>query len=565
MEKILKRLFYNRGKILIFIFIFFAYLANAFHTQFPDEFDNIYGGFLINHGKLPYIGFFTHHNPGAYFLASIITLFSRRSFVLFRIIFAFVLFFSYILSYFLLKKKLTRCSMDFFLLYGLFIAIGATYWWGQMLLSETIVGFLLVPAFILIFGKKLSQIKINNKDLWIISLLTFFSLFVSLTYIYLIPIFDLIVVYFFLKDNPPFKVINIIKALIVFAFPYLLFFIYLIITGSFQEFYFQSIYYNVAYYIYNFPKVGDTISHHPFRYGISIAKNTIDNIIVLLAQIKDFNLSYPFNVSLSIANFAFLIFLIVKRQIALTLLYLAIVIYTNARSEPLNIKETDFHATVYIMLTISSVSYLFFGIKDELNKKISYFDRLIFSFILIITSFYWFFTFLHLSNKFIDKAYGKFMGRDPLIYDRPQVAPVLNKILSKNDYFWIGPFELQELLFIEAKVASKNYWFLPANSRDEKIKREIISDLTKNKPKVIVFKKWWANFGVKPEDFNTVIVDFLDKNYFQLKDLNEKELIYRSKMGRERDFDFETELFFDNNRKEEIVRELLEKGLIEKI
>jgi hypothetical protein len=217
------------------------------------------------------------------------------------------------------------------------------------------------------------------------------------------------------------------------------------------------------------------------------------------------------------------------------------------------------------MLTLVSVAFLFFQLKEELSKNIAYFNRLIFTFLFIVLSTYWFFNSYFLFNKFIDKAYGKFMGRDPLIYDRPQAAQNINKIVSENDYYWIGPFELQELLFIKGKPASKYYWFLPANARDEKIKREIIADLTKNRPKVIVFKKWWANFGVKPKDFNTTIVNFLDENYFFFGDLNKENIVYRSKVPRERDFDFETEFFFDKERTEEIVKELMEKGMIEKL
>jgi hypothetical protein len=493
-----------------------------------------------------------------------ITLFTGRSFVFFRVIFAFVLFGGYIASFFFLKKRL-KIPLSFFLFYGVLIAIGATYWWGQMLLSETIVGYLLVPVMLLIIIKNLEKIKFDKTDLLVISILTFFSLFTSLTFIYFIPIIDFLVIYFYLRDNPPFHFKKCINPIIIFSLPYILFFIYLVITSSVSEFYFASIYYNVTYYIYNFPQVAGYFSHHPARYAISIARHTIDNFSVLLVQVSGFNFSYPLTISLALGNIAFLIYLLFKRQFVLVLLILSMILYTNARSEPLNIKETDFHATVYIMLTLVTTSFLFFRFKDELNKRLPYFEKLILSAVFLLTASYWFFFTIHLTNKFLDKFYNKFMGNEPLIYDRSQVAPVINKIITQNDYFWIGTFELQELLFIKGKIASKYYWFLPANSRDEKIKREIIADFEKNRPKVIVFKKWWANFGVKPEEFNTIIVNFLDKNYFQINDLKKEGMNIRFTAAPERDFDFETELYFDKNRKEEIVKELFEKSLIEKI
>lgn len=549
---------------MVFLFILAAFLINTLHTQFPDEFDNIYGGFLIDHGKLPYTGFFTHHNPGAYYLASIITLFTGRSFVWFRILFAFLLFAFYGYSYYLLKKRLAGTQVNFFLFYGYLIAVGATFWWGQMLLSETIVGYLLVPVFLLIIIKKLNHIAFDLTDLNIISVFTFFSLFISLTYIYLIPFVDIIALYFYFQDKRPVKISNFLKPLLIFGIPYLVLFAYLIITRSLFEFYFASIYYNVNYYIYNFPKVAGTYSHNPARYALSIAKSTNDSIFALLTQVNSFNFSYPFNISLALGNVALIIYLLFKKQYALIVLLVSMIFYTNARSEPLNIHETDFHATVFIMITLALTSYLFSKLKEELSKKYFDFEKIVLVFIFLLTGIYWFFNTYSLTNKFLDKAYGKYMGRDPLIYDRPQTAPTLNKLLTADDYFWIGPFELQELLFIKGKIASKYFWFLPANSRDEKIKREITADLWTNRPKVIVFKKWWANFGVMPEDFNGTIVNILNTNYFQLSDLKKEGLKFKVIVPKERDFDFENEYFFDKSRKAEIIQELFDKGLIQK-
>ena len=475
-----KRILYG---ILLFIFILF--ILNTFHTEFSDEFDNIFGGFLITQGVLPHTGFFTHHNPGAYYVAALLIPFTGRSFVTFRIAFAILLFASFVASYIYLHKRLPRTNLNFFLLYGFLIGIGSTYWWGHMLLSETIVSFLLVPLYIIIFIKKLNGYKFDFIDILSASILTFFALFTSLTYIYLVPFINLVILYFYLKDNSHNITQKLIKGLSVFIIPYALFFIYLLLIGGLQEFYFQSIFYNVNYYIYNFPKVGEVFSHNPLRYAMSIAHNTFNSYYALLTQFKNFNFSYPFTVAIGLVNIIFLIYLLLRKQFLLTFLLIMTVFYTNARSDPLNISETDFHATVFISLTLSFLSLLLVKLKDELNHNLPYFERLILSSVFLLLGLYWTFNTLYLWNKFNFKVYGKIMGQDPLIYDNKQVAPLLNRLLTENDYYWIGPFELQELLFIKARPASKYYWFLPANSRDEKIKSEFITDLTKNRPKII--------------------------------------------------------------------------------
>ena len=299
-KKLFRKIFLHRYQLLILGVILFTFLVNAFHTQFPDEFDNIFGGFLINQGKLPYTGFFTHHNPGAYYFASLITLFTGRSFVQFRIVFALVLSSFYAFSYFFLKERLKEKSLDHFLVYGLIIGLGSTYWWGQMLLSETLVGYMLVPVFLLIIEKAFSKIPFDLKDLVFISVLTFLSLFVSLTYIYLVPVIIGVSLYLYFKDQKKVAFRHIVNPAAIFALPYVLFLLYLVISGSYKEFYFASVTYNVKYYIYNFPQVAGTYSRNPIRYAVSIARTNINQLFSLLTQVKNFNFSYPLNISLGI-------------------------------------------------------------------------------------------------------------------------------------------------------------------------------------------------------------------------------------------------------------------------
>lgn len=563
--KVFKYVVKNKYQFFILLVILFSFLANAFHTQFPDEFDNIYGGFLINEGKLPYTGFFSHHNPGAYYFASLITLFTQRSFVWFRIIFALVLFLFYAFSYFFLKKRI-KSSLSYFLCYGLFIGFGATYWWGQMLLSETLVGYMLVPVFLLIIEKNIRKIPLDFVDFIFISVLTFLSLFVSLTYVYLVPIIVGVSLYQYFSERKKYSVRKILMPFLILAVPYLLFLMYLFATKSIGEFYFASITYNTKYYIYNFPKVAGTISRNPARYAISIARTNFDQLFSLLTQVKNFNFSTPLNISLGVGIAGLVIYLFAKKKISLMILVAGMFFYTNARSEPLNLSETDFHSTVYIMCTAALSFFLLFNLKDELNReKKEWSEKLILSGVFLTLLIYWTYNTYFLTNQFAYKVYQKVMGQAPLIYDRSQTASTLNKLLFPNDYYWIGPFELQELLFVKGKIASRYFWYLPASSKDAKIRTELISDLEKNKPKVIVFKKWWANFGVAPKDFNGIIVDYLDKDYFQISDLEREGMHIKVNVAKELDFDFAKEYYFDKNRKEEIINLMLEKGLIELI
>ena len=60
----------NWGLIILFLLLFIVLIINQLHAAYPDEFESIVAGYYIVHGKLPYTGFFTHHNPFAYFFAA---------------------------------------------------------------------------------------------------------------------------------------------------------------------------------------------------------------------------------------------------------------------------------------------------------------------------------------------------------------------------------------------------------------------------------------------------------------------------------------------------------------
>ncbi len=547
--------------IISAVILFCIYFANTLHTNFSDEFDNIVGGYYITRGILPYIGFFSHHNPGAYFIASIITIFTKQSFVAFRIVWGIVLYISAIGFYGLLGIKIGFKRIRFYVFYLFLLGISATYYWGQMLLSETIVGYLLIPAYALVLLKNIYGIRYSYTDIIFLSITTFISLLTSLTFVFAIIILIAMFLYGYQRQSK-FLSKNMFHAVIIFLIPYLLFAIYLIITQSIKEFYFQSILYNRNYYIYNFPVVSGQVSKHPLRYALSILFNTSLQFQVLSLQIKNLNFDFPVNVTLLVGNISLLGYLICKKKYSLAILIYLFMVYLNSRGEPLASKETDFHSTVYIMFSLFNICFVLFhlykNIREETNKALSF----IYKGLLVLTAIYSFYSIGILLRLFADKTYTKIMGQAPLIYDRPVAAPIINRIVKTDEYYWIGPFEFEELLYINAKLPSKYHWFLPAHERSDKIKEEFLADLHRNRPKLIVFKEDLGYFGTDPKDFNYPIVNLLRKEYFRLEDLEKEGKKYRPTLTNLHNFDMAVNFYYDKNRKEEIISLLINEGLI---
>jgi len=553
----------QRFKIIYILVLFGIYWLNTFHTNFPDEFDNIVGGWYITQGKLPYIGFFSHHNPGAYVIAALITLITHRSFVGFRMIWSILLFFSSIGGYWLIRSKCGKRETFFYAIFLLFLSLSATYYWGHMLLSETVVGYLFLPAYVLFLIKGLKSQKINLTDIVTISILTSLALLTSFTFLFAIGIFLIYCIYLFIQSVGFSR--KLIQGIGILVAPYVLFVSYLLISHSFTEYVFQAITYNKLYYIYNFPIINGQVSTNPLRYAVSIFYNTNIQFHSLLVQLDHLNFSRPLNVTLILGNVVLLIYFLTKRKFSLTIMAYLVFVYLNARGEPLGSQETDFHSTVYIMISLVNLSIILRLLIDEIGKKLLPPYHLLYKLLLVLTGAYAIFTGLFFLRTFSEKAYAKYMGQAPGIYDEPVVAPIINKIVNKNDYFWIGPFEFQELLYINGKLPSKYHWFLPAHERSTKIKNEFTADLLKNRPKLIVYKEDLSYFSTDAHSFNYPIVNFLREYYFRLEDLEKLGQKYRPTITNLHNFDIAVNFYYDKNRKEEIIKNLLDQKIIEAV
>lgn len=565
MRKILNKV--NWKIVLIFALLLVVGLINTFHEDYPDEYDSIVGGKYILQGKVPYRDWFQHHQPFAYIVASFILPFSGTNFVLFRVFLAIFYFFLNIGSYLIVKQRFKKSALPYYLIYLVFSTFLATYYWGQMLLADTLAAYLIIPAFALIVVKTFKNEMFEQRDLLIISIYLFLAWFTSMTYTYLIGglyLFTLYRYYLSVKVKKLSLLYFTKKSALILITPYILLLLFLILTGSVKDYYFANITYNQEYYIYNYPKAPGA-GINPVRYAIIIFTDFANNFFPLLTSFKDFRLGDPLNVTLGFSYFAFIVYIISKKKYSLLIPIFFALVYSNSRSNPALIKETDYQSSVYILSASFVGSYSLFLLKRSLSEVESLVVKIISGVLFIILGTYAIFTAFFIPLKFWQKAFVKYMGTAPLIYNRPQVAPFINMVVSKDEYAWVGPFEFKELLYLKTKVPSKYHWFLNHAVESDKMRTEILSDFNKNRAKIIVFKRDYAPWGGNPATFNYFFTDLLDKNYFRLYELNDKKIIYKWKIGKSQNFDPESDYNIERASKEEILQKLLSLGLIEKV
>lgn len=554
--------------VLFVLIMLGIFLINSMHESYPDEFDNILGGWYILHGRLIYTGFFTHHGPIAYFLAALVEIFSGRSFVRFRIVYSIFLLAYFLWTYIFLKHRVGIIKSRPYLYFVPVIGIAATYFWGQMLLADTISGFFLTPVYVLLLLKIINRENLIKKDFIFISVLTSLAWLSSLTYTYLIIFIALcsLIYYFYYQPTRPVKKRTILEVLGIFLAPYVIFVIYLLLTGSLSDYIYQAITFNEKYYIYNYPRPPGVTHINPIRYAIVIAHDVLSDFFYLAIQLKDFNFNFPFNVTLIAINIVLLVYLLSKRNYYFAVFLILFLIYSNARSDPLSSKETDYQSAVYMMFTLFNACFVIPTLYKELNTTtVVLAKRVILIGCFVLVSIYSVFTSLYLFNLWMDKAYTKYMGTAPLIYDRPIIAPVINSVVSPNDYMWIGPFSFEELFFANGNIPSKYQILIPDMGQSQKIQTEMLADFQAHKPKVIYFDPEFYVLGKDPDEYGQFFINFLNSNYITLYNYRNGNTKYVSVPPVTLQMDLEKKLFINKDDIKEVIQKLVQANYIQPV
>ncbi|QQG40345.1 MAG: hypothetical protein HYV37_02125 [Candidatus Levyibacteriota bacterium] len=555
--------------VIIFGFIVFAFFVNALHESYPDEFDNILGGWYILQGRLPYIGFFTHHGPVPYFIASIVALFSGESFVRFRIFYAFFLLFTFGSIYWILKKTIGKEHILFYPLFIAFVGIESTYYWMQMLLADNIAAIAFLPVYAIILLKAFYKKSITIQDVGLVAIFSSIGLYSSLTYSYLFIIVSFSILFLYFKENGfhrPFFSLRNARPFIILAVPHLLFFLYLLITGSLPDYFYQNYVFNTKYYIYNYPRSPESSFINPVRYAILIAHWFFVNFYTLLIGVKTFDFSFPVNMTMAMGDTSLFLYLLLRKRYKLAVFTLLVMVFTNIRSNPIQSGEKDYQAGVYNFLSFFNIFFVLpvlcksiSDAKEETGRKVGY------GFLMVLTALYFFFGFSHLLFKFNEKTVSKYMGDQALIYDRPQLSPIINSILTKEEYAWIGPFEFEDLFYLHTKIPSKYHILIPGVAESDKLRNEMLTDFVKNKPVIVILETRFTYLGNGINNYGVFFFDFLNKNYITLLNYKNEKIAYRSVAPVTSRVDIETKMFIRKDKVKEVVQKLLRNNYIKEI
>lgn len=536
-------------EIFFFLIIFLIFIINATYVTYPDEFVNLLAGKFIISGKIPYKEFFDHHLPFAWYLSSFFLRISSGSYVFFRLIWS---FFSFaVLSILgLWIRREHKNLYYYYLIFLLFYPLISVYFWLHLFLADSLA----VLFFALVFWLLLTQTLAKKTDFKIIifsTLLTFLIIFSSLTYLYLAFLLYIWQIYLIRSYSR-----KIFIFLIYAVSPYFIYSIYLLISDSWQAFYLANITYNTEHYI-DIPNYVKGRFFNPLKFGFTLIFNFWEGFLPRLATIKDLNLYLPVSTLTVLGAFVLLILLLSKFSF-IGLIFFFLLSFSAPRSKLQNAMfETDYQAGMFVILGISAAIIALYLLKHLETKDILLNDLKRISNVLL--SALLLFTFLFLLKNTYDKWYFRYTQKMPSIYDKADTAVFLNEILEQDDYYWIGPYEPQEIFFVKkGKLPGKYISVMPQFKQNEKIKRTFIEQFEKNLPEIIVFKWNTGIFGTPTDQFADFFLEWMKDKYTRLDKINDVKILKNPTSVK-----LDIHLYLLNIKKDKILKKLKNYGYIE--
>lgn len=543
--------------VIILLFLFLLNFSNILHESFTDEYDSLFGGLLINRGAIIYKEFFSNHGPVTYYFAAVIELITKQNFFNFRVGYQFLIWSSEVLLTYFIWKRYGLREAIYTVFFFAIAAISLEFFWGHLLVADNLAGFLIVGTYIILFYYLIEK-NISLKSLSITSLLCFLTLFTSYTFIFVVFLFYIFSLVSFFSKNNPYNMRQLLKVTFLIFCPYILFGLYLLFTKSWSDFYFQTVTFNKDYYVYGEAAKAKNI----IELAFSLLTGNLSKYKDILFSFNQFTFNNPFVPTLFLSNTLLWVYLLLTRHIKSLILSIFVVLYVNVRNEPFKPGEIDFHATPYILISLFNGVYCLTHSWILFNKKVFWINKLAFGFATLILIIYLVNFFQFVYDKWWYIVNNKLNSNEPFYQSHP-ISPFLNPLLEADDYYYIGPYDPESNFYAKGKLASRYAYLFPAMEESSKIYTDFITDIDRNKPKIVIYHTEYNIFGHEPgKDF----IKHIFENYVTLESLKSQKVYEYTPLIKFLGFfryDLERHFFIRKDALDEILEKMALYGYID--
>jgi hypothetical protein len=540
-------------EILLFIVIAGVFVVNALYVAYPDEYVNILAGKAINEGKYAYSGFFDHHLPMAWYIAASLLKLTFNNFVLFRVAWALLVFFSFLVLGAHLRKS-NPGLYPYFLFYFFIYPFFAVYFWLHLYIGDALATFFFSLTFWITLNETFKE-RVSIRPLLMASFLNFCLLFSSLTFLYMTAALYTWQLWLTVREGWNWR--RPVAFLMTSASPYVIFLVHLLVTGTLRDFWISNFYYNTQHYVgvRNYP-VGTPF--HPVKFALTIVYNFTNDYMPLISKIKELNLWLPI---LNVAAWGTLLMgavLLFRDRVAF-LCYLGILVFSAPRSTISKYAETDYQMGMFLTLgLVSSLAVLYQMNRTRLQD--SALDTLKRAGGALLGIFLLFTTVFLVKNTF-DKAYQRYLQIMPSISNRSFVSEFVDEIIEPGEYFWIGPYQPEHVFPVkEGRLPGKFPTMLPQFRESELFSQEFLRQFEENPPTLIIFKHESSVFNTPADIFGKFFLDWMDGKYMNLEDLPE----YRQ-LRSPTEINLKGDVYVRVDQQEEMLQRLQDAGYVERL
>jgi len=485
------------------IFLLFVGMSTIRFFSMNDQLENIFGGTLIAQGIFPYSGFFTQHMPLPHYIGAGLSLLTRNVWWLYQACFTFLLF---AWAFWLYARLSIWTSTRTARVWLGFITVGASLTLGHTILAETFVAYAslsLVALFLFRYLRPEFVPKI--RDAVTVSLLTFLIIGSSLLYAFFALLCIGVWLWVSLRANARGTRWRWFALCVgIFTAPYLLFILSLLLTHSTTQIIFDVYTFNQQYYA--------QFVHYPSNVGawlLTVPFNFFKHAFETLRNAGQFFRWPDLLCTMGVLGAAG--FFLRQRQYLRGVFLLASASLLIPRDDfaiALSSTTDTFHSAPYFFVAILGVALVLGELWHHQRTKALRILRVawlsstaIILCMLVAWSWYLF----------------QFIQEYPDVRVRPQFSIAANALLTKDDFFWSGPGLYPDLLNVHAKFAAQAFHYFPWQAACNQCTEELLADLTRSKPSLIVFEKrdlTWQQYI--PEIYAGKVIALLHTEYYQL-------------------------------------------------
>jgi hypothetical protein len=104
---------------------------------------------------------------------------------------------------------------------------------------------------------------------------------------------------------------------------------------------------------------------------------------------------------------------------------------------------------------------------------------------------------------------------------------VANAVLGPGDYYFVGPSDFYQQLYLDGRRSSLYTFFLPWQAACSECVSDLLADLHRDAPRVVIWRSWQSTFAGSPaSEYLPQMTALLDRDYFQIADARAEDMYF---------------------------------------